>query len=180
MRDVFPYVIGLYACWWIHRLIKRTITGLENRTEVKNLDYRARAFVDVVQTAPYWTMIEYLQVGIGAAALYFGITLRVWWIALTAALVVYAAFAWLLQKKLFVHIYQFGHYTFIEPEMQRPSRLQSVRTIRSFAWWAILCSASSSTCPHGSFCTGPIQELSYTPPCGVPAILQGEGTAPHV
>jgi predicted acylesterase/phospholipase RssA len=138
MGDVFPYVIGLYACWWIHRLIKRTLTGLENRPEVKDLDYRARAFVDVVQTAPYWTMIEYLQIGIGAAVLYFGITLRVWWIALTAALVVYAAFAWLLHKMLFVHIYQFGHYTFIEPEMQRPSRLQSVKIIRSFAWWGDL------------------------------------------
>jgi predicted acylesterase/phospholipase RssA len=133
----FVYAVGILVVWWLRRQVNRKLTKLKDKEEARKLDYQARAFVDPVQMAPYWLMIEFLLLGVGATILYLGITLRVWWPALITALVTYAVFALLLHQVLFVHLFQFGFTTFIKPEMNE-ARLFSSRIISVFTLWGDL------------------------------------------
>ena len=54
------------------------------------------------------------------------------------AVVVYAAFALLLHQILFVHLFQFGYFTFIKKELDHRSRLISAKTIGLLTGWGDL------------------------------------------
>lgn len=133
MNDsVVFYAFVIVALWWLSRGVNRVLKNIDGMPGARDLDYRARAFVDPVQTAPYWLMIEYLQLGVGAAILLIGIALRIWWVALTISLLVYAGLALLLHKVLFTQIFTFGYFSFVDRQEKRPSRILAFKALRFF------------------------------------------------
>jgi len=131
--SVFFYLVALFFILRLRRVLRRK---LKQPGELKaGVDERARAFVVPQETAPYWLMIEYLQVGVGALILYTGMRLKIWLVALIVALVVYAGLAYLLHRMAFIQIFTFGYFSFVDPKKDRESLRLATKFIRGATGW---------------------------------------------